>query len=57
MRDYAPYISAAYGFAALVVGFTVARITLDYRDLKNKLARFDDREKRDQEKRDQEKRR
>lgn len=41
MRDYSLYIGAAYGFAALVVGVTIARIAIDYRGLKQKLARFD----------------
>jgi heme exporter protein CcmD len=41
MKNYSGYIFAAYGFGALVVGFVVARITLDYRELKRKLARFD----------------
>jgi heme exporter protein CcmD len=45
MRDYSFYIGAAYGFAVVVVGFLVAKITLDYRALKRKLARFESREK------------
>jgi len=44
MKDYSFYIVTSYGFAALLVGFVVAKITLDYRDLKNRLARFGDRE-------------
>jgi heme exporter protein CcmD len=44
MKDYSFYILSAYGFAALVVGFLVVRINLDYRELKRKLARFDARE-------------
>ena len=44
MKDYSFYIFAAYGFGAVVVGFLVASITLDYRALKRKLARFDARE-------------
>lgn len=46
MKDYASYIAAAYGFAAVGIGLVIARITLDYRDLKKKLGRFDDQEKR-----------
>jgi heme exporter protein CcmD len=45
MKDYSFYIFTAYGFGALVVGFLVVKINLDYRDLKRKLARFDAREK------------
>ncbi|MGO8737328.1 heme exporter protein CcmD [Rhodoblastus sp.] len=45
MKDYTFYIASAYGFAALVVCAAVAKITLDYRSLKKKLARFDDKEK------------
>jgi heme exporter protein CcmD len=45
MKDYSFYIIAAYAFAALVIGFMTAKITLDYRDLKKKLARFDGKEK------------
>ena len=44
MKDYSFYIFTAYGFAAVLVGLVVAKIALDYRDLKNKLARFADRE-------------
>lgn len=44
MKDYSSYIFAAYGFAAVLVGFVTVRIVLDYRELKKKLARFDDRE-------------
>jgi heme exporter protein CcmD len=46
MKDYSFYIFSAYGFAAVVIGFLVARINLDYRDLKRRLARFDGQEKR-----------
>ncbi len=46
MKEYASYIAAAYGFAIVVIGFTIARITFDYRDLKKKLEQFDDQEKR-----------
>ncbi len=42
MKDYSSYIFAAYGFAAVVIGFLTAKIALDYRELKQKLARFDD---------------
>jgi heme exporter protein CcmD len=45
MKDYSFYIFFAYGFAAVVIGSLVARITLDYRDLKRKLARFEPQEK------------
>jgi heme exporter protein CcmD len=45
MKDYTFFIAAAYGFAAVVVGFLTVKVALDYRDLKNRLARFDDREK------------
>ena len=45
MKDYSGYILAAYGFAAVLIGFLVVKITLDYRELKAKLARFDDQEK------------
>jgi heme exporter protein CcmD len=44
VKDYSFYIFAAYGFAAVLVGFVIARITLDYRELKRKLARFDGQE-------------
>ncbi|WP_298428055.1 heme exporter protein CcmD [Rhodoblastus sp.] len=44
MKDYSFYIVSAYGFAAIVVGALVASITLEFRELKGKLARFDDRE-------------
>ena len=44
MKDYSFYIVSAYGFAAVVIGLVVAKIALDYRDLKNRLARFGDRE-------------
>jgi heme exporter protein CcmD len=42
MKDYSGYILAAYGFAAVVIGFIVVKIALDYRELKQKLARFGD---------------
>ncbi len=45
MKDYTFYIASAYGFAALVVCAVVVKIAFDYRGLKNKLARFDDKEK------------
>jgi heme exporter protein CcmD len=45
MKDYSFYIIASYGFAAVVIGFMTAKIALDYRDLKKKLARFDGKEK------------
>ena len=45
MKDYSGYILAAYGFAAVLIGFVVVKITLDYRELKNKLARLGDRGK------------
>jgi heme exporter protein CcmD len=45
MKDYSFYIGAAYGFAVVVVGFLVVRITLDYHALKRKLARFEAGEK------------
>jgi hypothetical protein len=41
LKDYSAYIFAAYGFAAVVVGFIVAKITVEYRDLTARLARFD----------------
>jgi heme exporter protein CcmD len=44
MKDYSFYIVSAYGFAAVVVTLVVAKIVLDYRGLKSKLARFGDRE-------------
>jgi heme exporter protein CcmD len=44
VKDYSGFIFAAYAFAAVVIGGLIVRITLDYRDLKRKLARFDDRE-------------
>ena len=44
MKDYSSYIIAAYGVAAVVIGFTTAKICLDYRDLKKQLARFETRE-------------
>jgi heme exporter protein CcmD len=45
MKDYSFYITAAYGFAAVVIGFLTVKIALDYRDLKQQLARFDGAEK------------
>jgi heme exporter protein CcmD len=42
MKDYSGYILAAYGFAAVLIGFIVVKISLDYRELKQKLARFGD---------------
>ena len=45
MKDYSGYIFAAYGFAAVLIGFVVVKITLDYRALKDRLARFGDRGK------------
>jgi heme exporter protein CcmD len=45
MKDYSFYIFFAYGFAVVVIGWLVARITLDYRDLQRKLARFEPGEK------------
>jgi len=44
VKDYFGYIFAAYAFASVVIGGLIAKIALDYRDLKRKLARFDDRE-------------
>ncbi len=44
MKDYSSYIFAAYGFAAVLVGFVTVRIVLDYRELKKQRARFDERE-------------
>lgn len=46
MKTYYGYIEAAYAFGALVVGFLVGKIVLDYRNLKKKLSRFGDEEKR-----------
>ncbi len=46
MKTYYGYIEAAYAFAAIVVSFLVAKIVLDYRNLKKKLSRFEDQEKR-----------
>ena len=46
MKDYSFYIFSAYGFAAVVVGLLVAKINLDYRELKRRLARFDEGERR-----------
>lgn len=43
MKDYAGYILAAYGFAALIVGGLTLKITLDYRELRKRLERFNDR--------------
>ena len=45
MKDYTFYVSIAYGFAFVVIGFLTVKITLDYRELKKKLARFDGAEK------------
>lgn len=42
MKDYSGYILAAYGFAAVLIGFIVGKIALDYRELKQKLERFGD---------------
>jgi heme exporter protein CcmD len=42
MRDYSGYILAAYGFAAVLIGFIVVKIAFDYHELKQKLARFGD---------------
>lgn len=44
MKDYTFYIAAAYGFAALVVVAVIAKIMLDYRALRQKLTRFDNKE-------------
>jgi heme exporter protein CcmD len=44
VKDYSGFIFAAYAFAAVAIGGLIAKIMLDYRDLKQKLARFDDRE-------------
>jgi heme exporter protein CcmD len=41
VKDYTFYIASAYGFAAVVIGATIAKILLDYRALRRKLARFD----------------
>ena len=46
MKDYSGYIFSAYAVAAVIVGAMIARITLDYRDLRRKLTRFDLREDR-----------
>ncbi|WP_298357842.1 heme exporter protein CcmD [Rhodoblastus sp.] len=45
MKDYTFYIAAAYGFAALVVVTVIAKIMLDYRALRQKLTRFDNKER------------
>jgi heme exporter protein CcmD len=45
LKDYTSYIIAAYGFAAVLIGFLTVKITLDYRALQKKLARFGDQEK------------
>jgi heme exporter protein CcmD len=45
VKDYTAYIVAAYGLAALVIGFLTVKITLDYRALQKKLAHFGDQEK------------
>ncbi len=44
MKDYSGFIFAAYAFAAVAIGGLIAKITLDYRDLKRRLGHFDDRE-------------
>ena len=44
MKDYSGYILAAYGFAALVIGYFTVKIVREHRDLKNRLARFGKRE-------------
>jgi heme exporter protein CcmD len=44
VKDYTFYIASAYGFAALVVCAAVAKIAFDYRALRRKLTRFDNRE-------------
>ena len=44
MKDYSGYILAAYAMAAVLIGATSLKITLDYRELKKKLARFELRE-------------
>ena len=44
MKDYSGFIFAAYAFAAVAISVMIAKITLDYRELKRKLSRFDDRE-------------
>ena len=41
MKDYSFYIFSAYGFAAIVIGVLVARITAKHRELERKLARFE----------------
>ncbi len=46
MKDYAGYILAAYGFAALIVGALSLKIMLDYRELRRRLDRFNDQEDR-----------
>jgi heme exporter protein CcmD len=46
LKDYSGYIFAAYAIAAVITGAMIARITLDYRDLRRKLTRFDVREDR-----------
>ena len=46
MKDYSGFIFSAYAFAAIVIGAIIVKITLDYRDLKRKLALFNDREDR-----------
>ncbi|MCW2274033.1 heme exporter protein CcmD [Rhodoblastus acidophilus] len=42
MKDYSGFIFAAYAFAAVAISGLIAKITLDYRDLKRKLASFQD---------------
>jgi heme exporter protein CcmD len=44
VKDYTFYIASAYGFTALVIVAAIAKITLDYRALRRKLARFENRE-------------
>lgn len=44
MKDYSGFIFVAYAFAAVAISGLIAKITIDYQDLKRKLARFDDRE-------------
>ncbi len=40
MSDHATYVAAAYVIAFLTIGGMAARILLDYRRLKEELARF-----------------
>jgi heme exporter protein CcmD len=46
VKDYSGFIFAAYALAGVVVSAMILKITRDYRDLKRKLARFEDREDR-----------